>query len=396
MAPRSKTSLPEQNGTLQHITHPHVLIKQTFEDIQNEGYENDEFVCDGCRIEGSGARYHCKQCSFDLHEDCATCPGFLTSSIHPNHPLELIWEGAENDHGQLRPCDVCGNQVQGLFYKCSSGAPEKRYDDGNHYFFIHPTCSKFQPQLHHPTDENHPLRLQPVPVIPDGNMNSQCVTLPYNNYQQVIPDGNINPQCAALPYNNYHGNINPQSVTLPYNDYQQVRPSPLSQQQEARSSQRQVDDAGRDADALAPAKFAAKMAAKAGKFILSQRQESSSSRRQVAGTEKDSDALAAAKYAAKMAFKAGKYVLSQRQAADGKTDSDSSASAKYAAEMAAKAGKYVMSQQQEARPLQRQEARPSQRQQIDDAEADGDALAAAMYEAKMRAKTNKFIIKNLI
>ncbi|KAI3945769.1 hypothetical protein MKW98_023043 [Papaver atlanticum] len=164
MAPWSKTSFPEQNGTLQHITHPHVLIKQTFEDIQNEGYENDEFVCDGCSVEGSGARYHCKQCSFDLHEDCATCPGFLKSPIHPNHPLELIWEGAEKDHTQLRPCDVCGDQVKGLFYKCSSGAPEKRYDDGNHYFFIHPT-SKFQPQLHHPTDENHPLRLQPVPML---------------------------------------------------------------------------------------------------------------------------------------------------------------------------------------------------------------------------------------
>ncbi|KAI3952633.1 hypothetical protein MKX01_013595 [Papaver californicum] len=248
MAPRTKTSLPEQNGTLRHFTHPHVLIKQAFEDIQSEGYENDEFVCDGCSAVGSGARYHCKQCSFDLHEDCATCPGFLTSFIHPNHPLERIWEGPENDHGQLRPCDVCGGQVKGLFYKCSSGAPEKRYDEGSHYFFIHPTCSKFQPQLHHGIDENHPLRLQSVPVIPDA----WCAIC-----RKLVSSSSWSYRCDPCGVN-----IHPQCITLPYVRYQQqVRPSGPSQRQ-------QVANAEADADALAAAMYQAKMRAKTNKFIL--------------------------------------------------------------------------------------------------------------------------------
>ncbi|KAI3885744.1 hypothetical protein MKX03_027934, partial [Papaver bracteatum] len=92
--------------------------------------------------------YHCTQCSFDLHEACGTCPEFLTSFIHPNHPLELIWEGAENDNSQLRPCGVCCDEVRGLFYECSSGAAENQSDGGgSHNFFLHPTCSKFQLEL---------------------------------------------------------------------------------------------------------------------------------------------------------------------------------------------------------------------------------------------------------
>ncbi|RZC64865.1 hypothetical protein C5167_008558 [Papaver somniferum] len=198
MAPRTKTSLPEQNGTLRHFTHPHVLIKQTFEDIQHEGYDNDEFECDGCSSAGSGARYHCKQCSFDLHEDCATCPGFLTSFIHPNHPLERIWEGPENDHGQLRPCDVCGDQVKGLFYKCSSGADEKSYDDEGHYFFIHPTCSKLPSQV--------VLKLQSVPIIPDAPcaICRDIISSASWSYRSDSPCSlNIHPQCVTLPHDNH-------------------------------------------------------------------------------------------------------------------------------------------------------------------------------------------------
>ncbi|KAI3885737.1 hypothetical protein MKX03_027927 [Papaver bracteatum] len=252
MAPRTKTSPPEHNGTLRHFTHPHVLIKQNFEDIQHEGYDNDEFECDGCSAAGSGARYHCKQCSFDLHEDCATCPGFLTSFIHPNHPLERIWEGPENDHGQLRPCDVCGDQVKGLFYKCSSGAAEKRYNDESHYFFIHPTCSKFQPQLHHAIDENHPLRLQSVPVIPDAwcAICRKLVSSSSWSYRCDPCGINIHPQCITLPYVKYH--------------QQQARPSRPS----GPSQRQQVADAEADADALAAAKYQAKMRAKTNKFIL--------------------------------------------------------------------------------------------------------------------------------
>ncbi|XP_026430732.1 uncharacterized protein LOC113327824 [Papaver somniferum] len=154
MAPVRKTSLAGGNETLRHFTHPHVLFKEA---VDQTVYTTNRFGCDGCGMDGSGIRYHCKQCAFDLHEDCGTCPEYLTSNFHPNHELERIWEGLDEDYGQLRPCNVCGDQVKGLFYKCSSGAAEKSYyDDGGHYFFIHPTCSKLP---------------------------SQCVTLPQDNHQ---------------------------------------------------------------------------------------------------------------------------------------------------------------------------------------------------------------------
>ncbi|KAL6541237.1 hypothetical protein OROHE_010945 [Orobanche hederae] len=249
MAPRTKTSLPEEKGTVRHFTHPHVLIKQAFEDLQNEGYENDEFVCDACSIIGCGARYHCKQCTFDLHEDCAACPGQLNSYIHPNHPLERIWEGPEKDHhSHSRPCDVCGDQVKGLFYKCSSGAAEKRHDDGRHYFFIHPSCSKLQLQVRHSIDENHPLKLQSVPVIPDA----WCAVC-----QKLVSSSSWSYRCDPCGVN-----IHPKCVTLPVVD------SIYQSNGTSRSSLKQVADAEAEADALAAAMYAAKMSAKTNKFIL--------------------------------------------------------------------------------------------------------------------------------
>ncbi|KAI3952634.1 hypothetical protein MKX01_013596 [Papaver californicum] len=297
MAPqRTKTSLPEQNGTLRHITHPHVLAKQAFEDIQNEGYEDDEFECDGCGMDGSGARYHCKQCAFDLHEDCATCPGFLTSFIHTDHPLERIWEGPGNDNGQLRPCGVCGDQVKGLFYRCSSGASENRSDDGCHSFFIHLICSKFQPQLNHAIDENHSLLLQSIPVIPAAwcAICRKLVSSPSWSYRCDPCDVNIHPQCVNLPYNNY------QQVIPIRSSQRKVSDSSSRRQVADSSSERQVADAeAASSTSSTTSKYAAKMTAKASKFIRS-------SQRQVA--EADADTIAAAKYAAKIT---GKFIIKQ-------------------------------------------------------------------------------------
>ncbi|KAI3992275.1 hypothetical protein MKX01_029996 [Papaver californicum] len=156
MAPRSSAKTSYSSGekqTMQHFTHHHVLIKEA---ADQTGYMSNGFQCDGCGMDGTSVRYCCKQCDFDLHEGCATCPQHLTSFIHRNHPLERIWEGPENYYGQWRPCNVCGDQVKGLFYKCSSSSAEKRYDDGQHYFFIHPSCAKLPSQLN--------LKLQSVPL----------------------------------------------------------------------------------------------------------------------------------------------------------------------------------------------------------------------------------------
>ncbi|KAI3942563.1 hypothetical protein MKW92_051236 [Papaver armeniacum] len=266
MAPRTKTSLREEKETLQHFTHPHLLTKLAIDQLEDEGYENDEFVCDVCSMNGSGARYHCKQCAFDLHEDCATCPGYLSTDMHPNHPLERIWEGPEKDYGQylLRPCDVCGDQVKGLFYKCSIGAAEKRYDDGGHYFFIHPACSKLQLKVRHEIDDNHPLKLQSVPVIPDAwcGICRNLVSSSSWSYRCDPCGVNIHPQCVTLPYDDYHSGTaysSPNQVAV-YNSCAEGGDYEVGSG--TRSAINQVADAEEDAADLFAAMYVAKMNAR--------------------------------------------------------------------------------------------------------------------------------------
>ncbi|XP_026416221.1 uncharacterized protein LOC113311619 [Papaver somniferum] len=244
MAPRTKTSFPGEKQPLRHFTHPHVLIK---EDVLDQAvYENNEFVCDGCATLGTGARYHCKQCAFDLHEVCTTCPEYLTSYIHPNHPLERIWEGPGTDYGQWRPCNVCGDQVKGLFYKCASGAAN-RYDDGRHEFFIHPLCSKLELQVRHAIDQNHPLKLQSVPVIRDA----WCAIC-----RNLVSSSSWSYRCDPCGIN-----IHPQCVTLPYHNYQSA-PSYSSRENQSGpscSSRKKVADAAADSEALYAEMISAKM-----------------------------------------------------------------------------------------------------------------------------------------
>ncbi|KAI3977762.1 hypothetical protein MKX01_039825 [Papaver californicum] len=200
----------EQKCTLQHFTHSHILTREVSNNhygiLMKEGYHSNEFMCDACHTLGSGARYHCKQCSFDLHEDCANCPEYLNTYIHPNHQLELVWEGSsKKDYGQLRPCDVCGDQVKGLYYTCSSGA-EKRYDDGRHFFFIHPLCSKFPYQVHHAIHKNHSLKFQSVPAIHDSFC-AICrdVVIGSSWSYRCDPCGvNIHLECITLPSDDHH------------------------------------------------------------------------------------------------------------------------------------------------------------------------------------------------
>ncbi|MCL7027280.1 hypothetical protein MKW94_002398 [Papaver nudicaule] len=239
MAPRNpaKTSSPA-GETVRHFTHPHVLSKEA---LDPEVYTSNRFGCDGCGMDGTGVRYHCKQCGFDLHEDCATCPEYFTSFIHPNHQLERTWEGPES-YGQWRPCNVCGDEVKGLFYKCSSGAAEKSYDDEGHYFFLHPSCARLPAQLL--------LKIQSVPVIPDA----WCAIC-----KNLVSSDSWSYRCDS-----YGLVIHPQCVTLPNDNVQQSSGSGSTRS----SAQSQVAQAEADADALAAAMYAAKMSAKTNKFIL--------------------------------------------------------------------------------------------------------------------------------
>ncbi|MCL7025698.1 hypothetical protein MKW94_027748 [Papaver nudicaule] len=161
------------SNTLKHFTHSHILTKINF---------SDEFLCDGCNMLGSGVRYHCSGCKFDLHEGCATCPEKIDTYIHPGHKLTRVWEGLESVDGLLR-----------LFYRCSSG---------RHCFFIHPLCSKFPSEVKHVIDNHHPLKFQSVPVIP-GSRCAICrnIVSAYSWSYRCDPCGvNIHLECVTVPY----------------------------------------------------------------------------------------------------------------------------------------------------------------------------------------------------
>lgn len=128
--------------TIQHFTHPnHKLFE-----INNE----NEYLCDGCKTLGSSTRFRCHGCDFDLHEYCGTCPTTLSSFMHPQHQLDLVNRVPQATRQNARICDVCGDSIEGLFYRCKLCE-----------FDVHPVCTQLPQQVRHVLDPAHPLTLQP-------------------------------------------------------------------------------------------------------------------------------------------------------------------------------------------------------------------------------------------
>ncbi|KAK3001835.1 hypothetical protein RJ639_020902 [Escallonia herrerae] len=144
MAPLQKPRAPAGIQTLQHFTHPkHPLLRV---------YMAMEFNCDGCNTLGSGTRYRCHACDFDLHERCATCPFALPSHVQPQHQLTLV-----NQTGKAHFCNLCGDIADGIFYTC-------RACD----FDVHPLCTQLPLTVRYAPHPQHLLMLQP------GNPSSWC------------------------------------------------------------------------------------------------------------------------------------------------------------------------------------------------------------------------------
>ncbi|CAD6267726.1 unnamed protein product [Miscanthus lutarioriparius] len=76
------------------------------------------FRCDGCGCDGSGLRYRCGECDFDLHEHCATCPPTASVPFHAQHAVEFEDQAAVFPETSPRSCDLCGASVTGMHYFC--------------------------------------------------------------------------------------------------------------------------------------------------------------------------------------------------------------------------------------------------------------------------------------
>ncbi|XVF08163.1 hypothetical protein REPUB_Repub06bG0202400 [Reevesia pubescens] len=132
MAPLSKK-------TVQHFTHCHTLTEVS---------ASTEFLCNGCMTLGFGTRYRCEPCDFDLHDHCATCPTELSSFMH-DHGLKLVVRKPQATRQNDRVCDLCGDPVEGLFYRCKLCE-----------FDVHPLCTQLPENVRHVMHKDHPLRLQ--------------------------------------------------------------------------------------------------------------------------------------------------------------------------------------------------------------------------------------------
>ncbi|KAJ7961372.1 Cysteine/Histidine-rich C1 domain family protein [Quillaja saponaria] len=140
MAPVKRTT---STRTIEHFTHPtHPLSFLS---------QNTEFLCDGCKILGTGNRYRCNTCDYDLHEFCATCPSSFSCFLHPKHQLNLVMRKSQGARQIERLCDVCGTHVNGLFYRCKFCE-----------FDVHPLCTQLPEHMRHAYHPNHLLKLQPV------------------------------------------------------------------------------------------------------------------------------------------------------------------------------------------------------------------------------------------
>ncbi|XP_022870942.1 uncharacterized protein LOC111390165 [Olea europaea var. sylvestris] len=132
---------PLPKKTIMHFIHPgHQLTAIDGHDQQ--------YRCDGCKTLGTGKRFRCHGCDFDLHDYCGTCPETLSSTMH-QHPLSLVIRKAQSARQIARVCDLCSEPVEGLFYRCK----ECEFD-------VHPLCTQFPNQLQHALHKIHQLTLE--------------------------------------------------------------------------------------------------------------------------------------------------------------------------------------------------------------------------------------------
>ncbi|EXB56246.1 hypothetical protein L484_024783 [Morus notabilis] len=120
-----------------HPRHPLSLVKLP-----------DLFTCAGCKEYGSGKRFVCQQCDFQLHDFCASAPPTLKAHpLHYQHQLILFSKPVK---GQSK-CDVCNKPCKGYAYRCSACS-----------FQMHPCCAMLKTEMSLLLAHAHTLRLQPA------------------------------------------------------------------------------------------------------------------------------------------------------------------------------------------------------------------------------------------
>ncbi|KAL7228896.1 hypothetical protein ACSBR2_007565 [Camellia fascicularis] len=95
---------------------------------------NKRFACDGCKEDGFGSRYRCKDCDYSLHEECASPKPTISPDFLQGSAFEFCHQPCSTC---ARPCYACGKAIRGYFYRCKS----KELD-------LHPYCSNLKRNLY--------------------------------------------------------------------------------------------------------------------------------------------------------------------------------------------------------------------------------------------------------
>lgn len=149
------------------------------------------YQCNGCRELGSGLRYHCRPCKFDMHESCARAPKSTSHFIHPQHLLVF----KEKPASPRIVCDVCREKIEGFVYECRGCNID-----------LHPSCARLPHSLRHALHPHHTLELVPSHSTPYVcNVCGRGFTSPEMRYCYRCCEGStpchfiLHISCAKLP-----------------------------------------------------------------------------------------------------------------------------------------------------------------------------------------------------
>ncbi|KAK2661005.1 hypothetical protein Ddye_007538 [Dipteronia dyeriana] len=132
-----------------YASHPqHPLAQIDFHDL---------FTCNRCKEHGSGKRFACRECDFQLHVFCALAPQSLNNHpLHCQHQLLLNTKPVKGGIMKSR-CDACGKPTKCYSFKCSACS-----------FQMHPCCAMLSNEITYPLHP-HTLKILPVTASPTAN-----------------------------------------------------------------------------------------------------------------------------------------------------------------------------------------------------------------------------------
>lgn len=109
-----------------------------------KGYKK-QYLCDGCKEEGQGARYRCGPCNYELHKECMFTNNITSHEFLEKSELKFYnvpqknysAKKCNNSHSESeRYCDGCGMVVEGFVYHCKANGWD-----------LHPCCKNLPNEI---------------------------------------------------------------------------------------------------------------------------------------------------------------------------------------------------------------------------------------------------------